>query len=702
MSNKWQSTFSNFDRIGKYGLVGATVLLISFLYPNRAKFKYEFQKGQRWSYETLAAPYDFAINKSVQKIKEDRERLEKEFTPYYRLNSNLPTEKLQLFENDCASYYLALGTGTLNAGVHPISRFAKAGKRLLEGIYQQGVIEIAPEHEKEQAGFVINVVQGNNLERKTLASLLTVESAKEILADSLRRYFPHADSLYSLLMKAVAPNLIYDAVLTQQFKAQALEQLVTTKGIVRQGNIIITKGAVVSDDDYEKLVSFKAAFEANYGSSEFSFPIYLGYLLLTIVVFWVFTLYVIAYRREIFRKWLHLVSILIWPLIFCYLTFLLERVEALSALVIPFCIVPIIVRHFFTYRLAFFTHVIVVLLAGFITSVGYQFTFIQIVAGVVAVLTVADARYWSKFFMSVLYILLTYMVSYLGLAVIEEGGLQEVDWSMFGWLFFNALLTLLAFPLIPLMERTFGFTSSISLVELSDMNRPLMRLLSIKAPGTLQHSIQVANMAEAAANKVGADALLVRTGAMYHDIGKTFNPEYFIENQTNRSPHEDLNSLQSADIIIRHVTEGASLAKKHHLPQTLIDFILTHHGTTRVEFFYRTFKNENPGLKVEEAKFTYPGPKPRTKEEGILMLADSIEATSRSLKNPTVHDIDKLVDSTIAAKIEQKQLEDCKITFKDVEQCRSLFKKMLHSIYHVRIEYPEDEQAKKEVKPAVL
>ncbi len=700
MTINWPSAFSNIDRLGKFALVGVVVVLISFLYPNRTKFKYEFQKGQRWQYETLAAPYDFAIKKPAEQIKKDRERVEKEFTPYYRKDVNVAAEKVQLFENDCASYFSSIGGDTLKNGLPVPYRFVEGGKRILEGVYRKGIIQIAPEHEATPPDYVINVVNGNNLDRKLLASFFTVSSAKEILADSMKQYFPDVSPMYSLLMNAVAANVSYDAELTKRFKEQELNGLVTTKGMVRQGNIIITKGGGVSDEDFEKLVSFKAAFESSYGSSKFSFTIYIGYLLLTILVFWVFTLYVMAYRREVFRKWMHLVSILIWPLIFCYLTFLLERVEALNALVIPFCIVPIIVRHFFTYRLAFFTHVIVVLLAGFITSLGYQFTFIQIVAGVVAVLTVADARYWSKFFMSVLYILLTYVVSYLGLAIIEAGGLQGVDWSMFGWLFSNAFLTLLAFPLIPLMERTFGFTSSISLVELSDMNRPLMRLLSIKAPGTLQHSIQVANMAEAAANKLGADALLVRTGAMYHDIGKTFNPEYFIENQTNKNPHEDLNCLQSADIIIRHVPEGVVLAKKHHLPQPLIDFILTHHGTTRVEFFYRTFKNENPGVEVDETSFTYPGPRPRTKEEGILMLADSIEATSKSLKNPSGQDIDELVDNIIAAKIEQKQLVDCKMTFKDVEQCRAIFKKMLRSIYHVRIEYPEETAVQKDEKPA--
>jgi cyclic-di-AMP phosphodiesterase PgpH len=331
----------------------------------------------------------------------------------------------------------------------------------------------------------------------------------------------------------------------------------------------------------------------------------------------------------------------------------------------------------------------VVLIAGFLTAEGFQFIFTQIVAGVVAVLAIADARYWSKFFKSVLFIFLAYSVSLLGLEIIEEGDFMQLDWSMHGWLVLNGVLTLMAFPLIPLMERAFGFTSSISLMELADLNRPLLRELAMKAPGTFQHSFQVGNLAEAAANEIGVNPLLVRTGALYHDIGKMLNPEFFVENQSGSSPHENLTHLESATIIIAHVTEGVRLAKKYRLPKVITRFITTHHGTTKVEYFYKTYLQENPGKEVDPADFTYPGPKPQTKSETVVMLADSIEATARTLKNPTGKDIDDLVDKIIAGKSEKGQLSESKFTFSDLEKCRHVFKKMLRSIHHVRLEYPE-------------
>lgn len=251
------------------------------------------------------------------------------------------------------------------------------------------------------------------------------------------------------------------------------------------------------------------------------------------------------------------------------------------------------------------------------------------------------------------------------------------------------MLTLMAFPLIPLMERFFGFTSSISLVELADMNRPLLRELAMKAPGTFQHSLQVGNLAEAAANEIGANPLLVRTGALYHDIGKMLNPEYFVENQSGASPHNDISHLESAAIIISHVTEGERLAKKYRLPKVITRFITTHHGTTKVEYFYKTYLQENPGVEVDPSKFTYPGPKPQTKCETIVMLADSVEATARTLKDPTGKDIDELVDKIINGKIEKGQLSKSSFTFSDLETCRTIFKKMLRSIHHIRLEYPE-------------
>jgi putative nucleotidyltransferase with HDIG domain len=331
----------------------------------------------------------------------------------------------------------------------------------------------------------------------------------------------------------------------------------------------------------------------------------------------------------------------------------------------------------------------VVLIAVFLTALGYQFIFMQIVAGVIAVLVIADARDWSKFFRSVLFIFLAYALAFFGLSLIEEGGLESMDTTVFYWLLFNGLLTLLAFPLIPLVERAFGFTSSISLVELSDVNRPLLRELAIKAPGTMQHTIQVANLAEAAAAEIKADPLLARVGALYHDVGKSKNPEFFVENQTGSSPHSQMDHRESARIIIDHVRTGEKMAKKAHLPQMIARFISTHHGTTKVEYFYKTYLQENPGLAVDESDFAYPGPKPRSKEEAILMLADSLEATSRTLKDPTGQEIDELVEKILQKKIDQKQLAESKLTFSDLEKCKEVFKKMLRSIHHVRIEYPK-------------
>ncbi|MEK7255869.1 MAG: HDIG domain-containing metalloprotein, partial [Bacteroidota bacterium] len=621
-----------------------------------------------------------------------RTSLAADFSPYYRLNEELAAAKIKDLEAELVRQSgggEAVETSAEAAIVQ--KKFLPIGKRLLENLYKYGIIQLAPEHQEAGSDFVINVVRGHTTYKRTLPSFLTVETAKKMAADSLQKEAPLApDYFKNAVLDAISPNLIFDKELTAKLLNAALAEIVTTKGVVRQGDDIVQRNGVITDEVYERLLSFQQKFESDVSSQQSSWSVYAGYLVLTILILGAFLMYASSYREEILTNRRYLAFVLTWLLTFSYVTFLVERTPGVSVYVIPYCIVPIVVRHFFTYRLAFFTHVVVVLIAGFITSEGSQFLFTQIVAGVVAVLAVADARAWTRFFGSVLSILLTYTVAHLGLSLIEEGNILQVDWSMFGWLLLNGLLTMMAFPLIPLMERMFGFTSSISLVELSDMNRPLLRELAMKAPGTLQHSLQVANLAEGAAREIGANHLLIRVGALYHDVGKIKNPEYFIENQGNNSPHESLDLMESARIIIAHVPEGVRLAKKNRLPQAVIDFIQTHHGTTKTEFFYRNFLKQNPGIQVDEQIFTYPGPKPRTKEEALLMLADSIEATSRTMKDPTGKDIDDLVDRIIAGKLEKHQFEQARLTFGELEQVRALFKTMLRSVYHVRIEYPEE------------
>lgn len=422
---------------------------------------------------------------------------------------------------------------------------------------------------------------------------------------------------------------------------------------------------------------------------------FIGYFLLTALIIGALILYSLKYFPEITQSVSGVLFLVIWPVLFSALVFLVNQNAALSPYLIPFCLVPIIVFNFYGGRLALFVHIVVVLIASFLSELGYEFTFLQILAGIVTVLIASETRYWNKFFTSILVILATYLIGYLGLALINSGSLASSEYGTFGWLALNCLLLLLAYPFIPIVEKLFGFTSSITLAELSDMNKPLIKELSLKAPGTLQHSLQVANLGEAAAERIGANGLLVKTAALYHDIGKLAKPEYFIENSKGENHHLKLNNFESAEVIIGHSIDGEVMAKKARLPKILIDFIKTHHGTTRVEYFYRKQKTDNPDREFDESIFRYPGPKPFTKEQTILMLADSIEAASKSLKNPTGQDIDKLIDGIVEYKINEGQLSDSPLSFNELDTCKDVFKSLLRSINHVRVEYPA-EAAKKE------
>ncbi len=688
MNQNIRKVYKRFKQLVNIGTVVAVALLISLLYPNNVKFKYEFHPGQAWPYDDLTAPFDFAIKKSKDELDKDKAVIMRDFWPYYNLNTDLPAAKARDFEAALEGWWSSVSP-TLPPG-YRIEPTRKECRKLLEKIYSTGILQLAPEHATANENFVINLVRGNTIFKRTRSGFYLPEQAELALESNFAKTkVQMPDEVLPLLRAALVPNITYDEARTQTMLEDALAGVSPSRGLVSQGDIIVQKGNLVTDEVYEKLESFRAKYESDISAHKSGFVVYMGYLLLTALILGAFLMYVNTYRREILSNWNYLAFVMVWMLGFSYLTFLIERTEVLSIYVIPFCVVPVVVRHFFTYRLAFFTHVVVVLIAAFLTAEGHQFLFTQIVAGVVAVLAVADARDWTKFFKSVVAILMAYSLSLVGMSLIEEGSFEGIDWREFGWLAFNGFLTLLAFPLIPLAERVFGFTSAISLVELSDMNRPLLRDLAMRAPGTFQHSLQVGNLAEAAANEVGADPLLVRVGALYHDIGKMNKPEFFVENQSGSSPHEGISRIESAKIIIDHVIEGEKMAKKQGLPPVIVRFITTHHGTTRVEYFYKNYLLEHPDEAVDQALFRYPGPLPVSKEEAILMLADSVEAASRSLKNPTGQEIDKLVDRIFKGKIDEGQLNESNLTYTEVAQCRLIFYKMLRSIHHVRIEYPE-------------
>ncbi|MEM9823786.1 MAG: HDIG domain-containing metalloprotein [Bacteroidota bacterium] len=680
--------------ITKYLLVLGLIVFISFLFPNNARFKYDFDPGQTWHYNDLVAPFDFAIIKPESEVEAEKAAISAQFNPYYELNPNVASQRKQNF---AIAFREQLDAFSGNIHLKDIFQrsilYKEFGYRFIDKVYARGVLGADEQLAGKPANFVINVINGNTTTRKTLQSILDPNKIELWVSDSLLvSGLDDIDFLVPLFEDFFQPNLSYSEALTKKFQEEQLASVSTTRGKVQRGELIVTKQSIVTNEIYQKLISFRRQYELDISSKKSHWGVFGGYFLLTSLILGVFILYLQYNEKKIFNSLKQFLFMLMWLLVYSYLVFAVDASQILSVYLIPFCIVPIIIKIFYNERLALFTHIVVVLIASFLSSQGYEFTFLQILAGIVAVLSNIKVRDWSKFFVSMLYIFLAYSVGYLGLSLIEEGTLMAVDWSIYTWIFLNVFLTLLAYPLIPLLERVFGFTSAITLVELSDMDRPLLKTLSLKAPGTLQHSLQVANLAEAAASKIGADQLLVKVAALYHDIGKTKQPLFYIENQTGVNPHDKTSDLESAKVIIEHVTEGVQLAKKNNLPKVLIDFILSHHGTTRVEYFYRNHINNNPGGEVDEHFFRYPGPRPRSKEETILMIADSLEAASKSLKSPNEKDINDLVDKIIAGKITHGQLEDSEMTFEELEICKAEFKKLLKSINHVRIEYPDEKK----------
>lgn len=669
----------------------AAVIIISLLYPNNLKFPYEFERGQTWRYPSLESPKDFPIRKSQEQFEMDRESVFESLSPVYKIDPNVAraakAEFLKDFKKqvDNAIENEAFPGVQANPEAHRLY-----GLRVLDKIFSHGIIDEVDDLNPAQ---VISIANGNEMRESTVGSLYTLKDAQRWLTDSLPYSNLKApDFILPLLDDRLRPNLSYNDSLTQHLRDQSLSLVSPYAGLVKKGSLIIAEGSVITEDIYQQLISYREQYNEDLGSGSTFSWVFLGYALLTSLVILLLFLYLRYFFPMVYRRPRRLIFILMWPVLYALLVQTIETKTDFNTYMVPFCIVPIVIRIFFNERLAFFTHICVVLIGSFLTNLGYEFTFLSILAGIMVIIMDIDTRDWSQYFKSLLYLFGVYALGYLGLELIKEGNWTALNYSTLGWLAFNVFLVLLAYPLIPLLERLFGFLSPITLVELSDMNRPLLRDLAIKAPGTLQHSLNVANMAEQAARRIGADELLVKTAALYHDIGKVSNPEFFIENQSGPNPHDQLNNLESAKIIIGHVTEGIRLAKAAGLPESLIQFIRSHHGDTRTEYFYRNYLKEHPEETVDESLFRYPGPRPASKEETILMLADSTEAACKSLKNPTEEELSNLINKVFNGKLTGGQLTSSRLSFQELETCRTVFRNILKSVHHVRIAYPDEKK----------
>jgi len=668
----------------KYIMMALTVLIITFFLPKQPRFRYEFQKGRVWLNKDLISPFSFAILKTGPQVNIDKKDALENVLPIYRYDPNLINSVQEAFANEFDVKWRG------NAFPEESKELTKtASLKLLKSIYDKGIIAINPKHQKDKKFYDISMLNNNISTTVSTQDLYTVQSALDYFNSTFTSInLKEKEVVMNLVEDHLQPNIVFDEKLTAIVQDNTINSLSTTRGMVQKGEVIIAKNNVIDDDTFQKLQSFKETYEAQTKTIGDSKLVYLGQILLVAFILSLLMVFLYMFRKDIFadNRQLSLLLLVITSMLLA-LTWSV-KLNLPNVYYIPFCIVPIIIRILFDTRLALYLHLLVILIAGFFVPNSFEFVFYETTAGMVAIYSIRNLIKREQLLLSALFILTAYFICFLGIALLREGSFSEIEWINFVPFTISVLLSLLAYPLIYAFERVFGITSDVALIELTNTNNKLLRELAFKAPGTFQHSLQVANLAEAAIFKIGGNSLLVRAGALYHDIGKIENPQYFIENQnTSLSPHDKLPYEQSAQIIIKHVHKGIEITRRNQLPESVIDFIRTHHGNTRVDYFYQSFLKNSPEKFVDENIFRYPGPIPFSKETGVLMLADSVEAASRSIKNPDAQNINDLVERIINYKLEQNQLDNCDLTLKDLETIKLIFKTMLMSIYHVRIDY---------------
>lgn len=682
MGKTLDTLYKNQSQIFKYLLYLISLCCIVFFFPKGGKFKYEFQKGKPWQYDNLYAPFDFSIKKTDAEISEERKSIENRLLSYYVYDEAVANQVFEDFDRQVAQAF-----GDARFSEEDRQDLETLGREILGQVYSNGILkENTPVGDNQY----VYLVKGNEA-RRILADEINGISDIKPLVDSLleeKDLLTYRAQFQELYFNVIRPNVRPDAELSSRELQSELDKLSYTRGNIDEGKLIIAKGEVVEAENLKILESLKAEYESELWTENNHYFILFGYTILVALVLMMLFLFLKKYRPEIYHNNVKVTFIFFNILLMVFVTTLVVKYNEIYVFVVPLCIMPLILKTFFDARLGLFVHVLTVLILGFVVPNSFEYIFLQIIAGIVTILTVSELYKRANLFISVGQITLIYIIGYFAFHMIHEGNFDNVRWFTFGFFLLNGMITLFAQPLIYIYEKIFGMVSDVSLLELSDTNSKLLKELSNKAPGTFHHSLQVANLAEAAANEIGANAMMVRVGALYHDIGKMNHPTYFTENQiTNVNPHDDLPPRESARIIVDHVIEGIEIARRNKLPDRVIDFIRTHHGTTLVYYFFKKQQDLDP--EVKEKQFRYPGPIPFSKETAILMMADSVEAASKSLKNPTFTMINEFVDKIIGTQMQANQFLNANITFKEIETVKKVLKQKLTNIYHLRVEYPE-------------
>ena len=669
---------TNFSLVYKVLAVLVVSLLILLVFPNQKKSDYDFVAGGFWNNEDLYAPFDFAVQKSQEEIDRDIATAKSDALLFFYFDS-VVCDKV---ENQL-----------LNMEWHLTNYQRNELLRVVNQIYSRGYLQ---EPDKMDINRTIILLRGNVGTTRGYADFYNRAQINDLLAERLVG-FSNSDSLRVFLLdNLLQPNIVFDDIRTKLEEDSRVSQISSASGMVSMGQLIVSKGEYITPEKANVLRSLesekKTRFDINYSEMNRNIGLYL----LIIIAFTALFLFLALIKHPLLSDNKKVTFVLFIIFTMCFMVAMLLRINPDWVMLAPLCLAPILVRVFFDMRVALYIHlVIIIIIASFVPN-SFEFIFYQLIAGMMSIISVKNFEHRSNFFVVSLIVFLTYSAIYVAGVLSQDTTLENIHIDRFVIFFCNALLLLMAFPFTYLFEKIFGFVSVLTLLEISSTNTKALRDLSNKAPGTFQHSVQVANIAEDMINEIGGNSLLARVGALYHDIGKMYAPLYFTENQTSGfNPHAELESENSASVIISHVRNGVEMAKKYHLPESVIDFIRTHHGTTKTGYFYNRYLMEHPDEPVDEALYAYNGPKPYSRETAVVMLVDSVEAAVRSLKNHDKESISELIDRIVEGKIRDNQFSNCNITFRDIDTIKRILKDKMLSIYHVRIAYPVVDTSKR-------
>ena len=667
------------DFLIRAALVIGTVAITVWLMPRSSEFSFNAEKGRPWIYSDLSAPFDFPIYKSDEAVSKERDSLMKLYEPYFIINKDVSGKEIRQFYKDYSNGIPGLANDYLSIIANR-----------LRDLYAIGIMNSSDYANLHQdTTRLIRVIDGKNANSVSITKINSVVSAyEEIFLDETLA--AHREILKKCnLNDYLAPNLTYDKERSEASLNELHNSIPLATGLVQRGQKIIDRGDIVDTKTYNILMSFKKEMERKHENAPRLSLTILGQILYVTIIITCFTVFLTLYRKDYFEKARSSAMLYSFILFFTVIACIMVSHSVLHIYMLPFAMIPIFVRVFMDSRTAFMAHMTTVLVCASILQHPLEFIAVETVAGMIAIFSLRELSSRSQLFWTAVLITVGMALTNISLDWIRTSDISRISYSEYNYITINGVLLFCSYPLLYHIEKAFGFTSNITLIELSDMNKELLRKMSEVAPGTFQHSIQVGNLAAEIARKIDAKSQLVRTGALYHDIGKIANPIYFTENQSGVNPHEKMGAIDSAQMIISHVTEGIKMAEKYDLPTVIRDFISTHHGQGKAKFFYVQYKNAHPNDDVDELLFTYPGPNPFTKEQAILMMADTVEAASRSLPDYTEKTIRELVNRLIDTQVAEGYFKECPITFRDISYAKTVLIEKLKTIYHTRLSYPE-------------